>query len=84
MEIFIDCANIDSRADFHREIAKELSFPKWYGNNLDALYDCLTDICTETRLILLNWDPSASFARSFYSVLTQAAEDNPQFHVSFQ
>ncbi|MTD58879.1 barstar family protein [Amycolatopsis pithecellobii] len=30
-------------------IATALSFPEWFGRNLDALYDCLTD---------LSWLPS--------------------------
>lgn len=25
-------------------IAEALEFPDWYGHNLDALYDCLTDL----------------------------------------
>lgn len=24
-------------------LGQDLTFPAWYGNNLDALYDCLTD-----------------------------------------
>lgn len=24
-------------------LGRDLGFPHWYGNNLDALYDCLTD-----------------------------------------
>lgn len=84
MEYRIDCAEIDSRAELHRAIAKELSFPAWYGNNLDALYDCLTGICAETHLTLINWDSSASYARGFHRVLTQAETDNPLFHVTFQ
>jgi RNAse (barnase) inhibitor barstar len=27
-----------------RTIAQALSFPAWFGANLDALYDCLTDL----------------------------------------
>ena len=27
-----------------RTIARELAFPSWFGANLDALYDCLTDL----------------------------------------
>lgn len=26
-----------------KDLGKALSFPDWYGANLDALYDCLTD-----------------------------------------
>lgn len=38
----------------HNYIKKELKFPDYYGNNLDALYDCLTDISTDTEIILYN------------------------------
>ena len=27
-----------------RSIAQSLAFPSWFGANLDALYDCLTDL----------------------------------------
>lgn len=35
-----------------REIADALSFPDWFGNNLDALADCLND---------LSWLPSGGY-----------------------
>ncbi|MFI6481509.1 barstar family protein [Nonomuraea sp. NPDC050663] len=33
-----------SPADVIAKIARELSFPDYFGGNLDALYDCLTDL----------------------------------------
>lgn len=39
--------------DYLKEI---LNFPDYYGKNLDALYDCLTDIGVETEIRLLNKD----------------------------
>jgi RNAse (barnase) inhibitor barstar len=33
-----------SKADALDAIGAALSFPEWYGRNLDALYDCLIDL----------------------------------------
>jgi len=45
----------DSRdiAEVLREIGIALHFPIWYGNNFDALHDCLTDP---------NWHPAKRIA----------------------
>ena len=53
-EKIIDCGKIHTREDFHRIFRETLSFPDWYGNNLDALYDCLTDCTGKVRI--LNWE----------------------------
>lgn len=53
-EYRIDCSRISSREEFHRTFAEVLSFPDWYGNNLDALHDCLTSLSGTLRLE--NWD----------------------------
>lgn len=50
-EIIIECEDL-SPAQLHQELARKLSFPQWYGANLDALYDCLTDLEEDTHLIL--------------------------------
>ncbi len=39
-----DCSTWNSELLLHQTLAKELNFPKWYGGNLDALNDCLSDI----------------------------------------
>lgn len=36
-----------------REIGRALALPRWYGANLDALYDCLTDLPEATPLGLV-------------------------------
>lgn len=61
-------------------IATALSFPEWFGRNLDALYDCLTDLswlpAGEHVLIwvvpaaLKDTDPKAYLA--IHSVLSDA------------
>lgn len=86
MEIVIDCSGIDSRETLHRAFAQSLSFPAWYGNNLDALYDALSEVSATVHL--LHWSqaeaalgPYGSRARK---VLTEAAQRNGPLEIIFE
>jgi RNAse (barnase) inhibitor barstar len=48
----IDIGNAGSKEDFLARIAEKLEFPDWFGNNWDALNDCLTDL-TKTGHVLI-------------------------------
>lgn len=41
--ITIDGLSIKKKDDFYQNIKKELDVPEYFGNNLDALYDILTE-----------------------------------------
>lgn len=41
----VDLAGVSSPADFHQRVRAALPVPGWYGNNLDALHDILTEQC---------------------------------------
>lgn len=43
MIITIDGLSIKKKEDFYENIKKELNAPQYFGNNLDALYDLLTE-----------------------------------------
>jgi RNAse (barnase) inhibitor barstar len=44
MEYPIDGTRIRSKSEFYDAVAAAMSFPGWFGRNLDALYDCLRDL----------------------------------------
>ena len=44
------------KKDGHNYLKEMLNFPDYYGKNLDALYDCLTDIGIDTEIRLINKD----------------------------
>ena len=44
MEHVIDGTVIHSRDDFYDAVTAALSFPDWFGRNLDALHDSLHDL----------------------------------------
>lgn len=48
----IECSRIETLPQLHRALAQALDFPDYYGANLDALADCLGDLCGDTVLTL--------------------------------
>ena len=38
-------ARMQSIRQLHKYLRTELELPDYYGENLDALYDCLTEVC---------------------------------------
>lgn len=75
----LDGAAITDREMLHRELADGLDFPSWYGGNLDALYDCLTDLDDEVEIIVSNAPQLegnlGSYAERFFRVLEDAAAE---------
>ena len=64
---------LDGRALTHETIAAALAFPPYYGKNLDALHDCLTEIGQDTVIIV----PHAAAADGrIMRVLRAAAREN--------
>ena len=49
-KIILDLNASMSKEELHSYLKEKFSFPEYYGNNLDALYDCLTDICEPTAV----------------------------------
>ncbi len=47
----IDFSSIKSYDEIHTIIAKGLMLPDFYGANLDALFDCLTDMLSQKSII---------------------------------
>lgn len=83
-QIVIDCTAVHSRADLHQVFAEALSFPEYYGKNLDALYDCLTGL--SATLHLVNWEKNGMgiYASAVRKVLENAAARNPLLTVYFE
>ena len=40
----IDCTEIDSKLDFMRAMDMAFGFPPYFGENWDALWDCMRDM----------------------------------------
>lgn len=64
----------------HDTLAETLDFPEWYGRNLDALHDCLTDIREETEIQIRNEKALAehlgNYALVLKKVIRMSAKEN--------
>ena len=76
----IDCAEIAAREDLHTLFAESLALPPYYGGNLDALFDCLTDISEPTTLILTHvqemLDALGNYGRAAVSMMRRAERES--------
>ena len=78
-QVILDCVMLSERTQAHEYLAKLLQLPDYYGKNLDALFDCLTEFgeCT----ILLKGKESIQgtdgYAGKVLKVLEDAARENP-------
>lgn len=58
----------------HDVLARELELPEWYGRNLDALHDCLTEL-KDVELVLIGW-PDEGYLARVRRVIVDAAWEN--------
>ncbi len=54
--IIIDGRRMTSIEETHHYLARTLRLPDYYGKNLDALHDCLTDLGRNVWIVLINGD----------------------------
>jgi len=72
---------MDTREHAHAHLARRLRLSSYYGNNLDALNDCLGEIADPTRILLRNAsclrESLGGYGERLIAVLAEAAERNP-------
>lgn len=85
MRIVLDASKIRDRHALHRMLAEKLCLPEWYGGNLDALHDCLTDMAEPVELEIIHAEALdaalGGYARAFYRTLSDSAAENACLHV---
>jgi ribonuclease inhibitor len=82
MDYILDAEKLQSAESAHPYLKEVLQFPDYYGNNLDALYECLTDICEPGIIRIQMLLPEGSdFYRRLLAVMRDAARENPRIEV---
>ncbi len=63
------------KEELHSYLKKKMKFPDYYGENLDALFDCLTDISTDTA-VDIKYDADNELQRAVLTVFSDAVSQN--------
>lgn len=86
--VVVDGGLMSSREAAHDLLAARLGLPEYYGRNLDALYDALTERAEPTRLVLLHREELAERLGEYAGALLETLEDadraNPALEVLYE
>ena len=84
-EIFLDCACLTDRDSAHGYLAAAFDFPPYYGRNLDALYDCLSELgpCQVTVTGADALRRQGGYGARILDTLTSAAAGDPNIQLLF-
>ena len=90
----VDLSNIKTVEELHAELKAAFEFPDYYGGNLDAFHDCLTDIAvtaTEADPVVVTFAGYKKAKRAlgsdfhnFRNVLNDVSEEYPDFIVEWR
>lgn len=79
-ELILNGKEIRTQEELHRCFARTLNFPEWYGGNLDALFDCLSDLQADVTITVtdkaLLEEHLDVYAKKVLQVLSDAAAEN--------
>ena len=88
MELIIDGSVLSEEAAVHDLFARTLGLPEWYGRNLDALYDVLTERGEPLALLVRNRTALEAGlgprAGELLRTLAEAAAENPALELVYE
>lgn len=81
--VFLDGEKIESPAELHRAFAAALGLPDYFGRNMDALHDCLTDIFEPVCVVAVNtplfWAHLGRSANAFRRLMADLCKEKKGF-----
>ena len=87
MQITVDLTEVRSKEAFHDKIRESLDCPSYYGCNLDALYDVLTDYSQSLQLDFVGFVDFAQdlpgYSSAFKEMCLEAMAENSMLQICF-
>ena len=78
--VLLNGKRMNTKKSTHLYLKRKLSFPAYYGKNLDALWDVLSTMSDETDIVLYNKENLDEnlgiYGNTLLSVFNEAAESN--------
>ncbi|MCF0146683.1 MAG: barstar family protein [Eubacterium sp.] len=71
MQVTLDAVRLNDRKSAHEYLKEAFGFPDHYGKNLDALYDCLTEM-RDMEVHVIHSSEGAGYYPKVLSVFREA------------
>ncbi|MDO5476476.1 MAG: metallophosphoesterase [Eubacteriales bacterium] len=87
-EYIVDLSGVMDLDDLHQRFQNALALPQWYGGNLDALYDVLTEMPVPAQIRILSQKDLPGELQDYFArlqtVLRDAEAETPGLSVRFE
>lgn len=74
MNVYLDASCLIEKNQAHNYLKEQLQFPEYYGKNLDALYDCLTDF-KDLHIFFTNEEQASGYFFNIKKVFQRAVNE---------
>lgn len=85
MKVVLDGRRVSDRKALHQVLEEALRLPEWYGRNLDALHDCLTERREDVEIEICHQKALKAalggYGEAFLRLLRDAAMENPHIRL---
>jgi ribonuclease inhibitor len=85
-QVIIDGKKMQDKDTVHTYLQSQLRIPSYFGNNLDALWDALSNYDKPLEIICLHHeqmiDQLGNYGKSILNILEEAAEKSPNIFLS--
>ncbi len=79
--VVLDARRMNTPAQAHLYLRERLQLPDYYGGNLDALYDCLTEMDSR-EILFIHTGEGSEYFRLIRRVFADAERHNDTLYVT--
>lgn len=83
-KIILDAEKMRARQKLHQYLQQALQLPDYYGGNLDALYDCLTEAAEPRVLVIASKVQDDAYLGAYGAQLLQVLQDAAEANEKLQ